>query len=231
MQYLCSCFSLYYSPPSFIAKESITSSRVIICFEAKGNASNILKTIDFFEKINEIEKSEIRIVKKVVRNIEEINEFTARLVKQNNRIEGLIIRAHGNSKALKLSSIKKYSDLNHSYINTSNVNLLHSTFSLLENNADITLEACKTGYGEESIAKHISKASKKTVNAAYALLPPLGVSYTLTNSGLSAHFLAPYVIQDKTWKAIFHKIYNHCLFLLGYGRDIKITLSPDKNPV
>ena len=96
--------------PPYIASEDVSSKKVVICVEAKSDRSGSLKNISFFEKVTYKDRSDIKIVHKIVRNIEEINAFSKKIKDQNNLIVGLCIRAHANSHILKLSSRTKYSE-------------------------------------------------------------------------------------------------------------------------
>ena len=141
--------------------KDIMSKRVILCFDAKSDKKGALNRPPFIYKITRTDKTDIEIVHKVVRSIEDINQFSKKFKEQNNTLNGLVIRAHANSHGLKLSSRTKYSDTNHSTINPRNVDLLKPTFSLLEKEAPIILEGCSAGSDKDgfSIAEKISDSS------------------------------------------------------------------------
>ncbi len=206
--------------PPYIASEDVSSKKVVICVEAKSDRSGSLKNISFFEKVTYKDRSDIKIVHKIVRNIEEINAFSKKIKDQNNLIVGLCIRAHANSHILKLSSRTKYSNLNHSKIIPSNVALLKPTFSCLEENAPIILEGCLAGKPKEgySIAEKISDTASKRVFAANYYLPSLGSKYILNRLGISVTFLGKFYTNDTSWKSKIMKITYHFLFLFGCVR-------------
>ena len=223
-------FEAYFKTPAYIANEDISSSSVIICLEAKSDRLGSLRSIGFFDKVTQLEKTNIKIVRKIVRNIEEANDFTKKIKDQSNVILGLVIRAHGNPRLLKLSSRTKCSKSNHSTIDASNTSLLQPTFSRLENKATIILESCSVGKEKEgfAIANHIAQIAKRTVIAPNYYLPSLGTKYTLKDSGISVDFKGKFYPTDSSWLSLLKKITYHFLFVFGLVQlEIKQEFHPE----
>ena len=217
---------------SYMGRENISSSDVVLYIAADeiNQQNSAIKRI--FGNIQIEEESKLKLIFKVVKNIEEINQISKKLKDQNNRICGLFLYAHGSPYRINLSKTK-YTPENSSHILKKNVKMLEPTFSRLEEQSSIVLLSCSTGKvkeGKTPIAETISSIAKKTVFAPTDIAHDHATTLTLDKKTISANFIGKFINPNPnsffSWLTDF---YNLFLFVYGaIGRDITARFDMEK---
>lgn len=184
-------------------------------------------------------------------SVEDLNSFLIQMKKQNNRIKGLWIKAHGlpygfqlgEKEAGKQTCVVNYKDADtNKRINNSKE--FSKVLKKLQPNSPIVLDSCLTGkvdcLGNTSIAQTLADlAPKCMVFAATEVTTNSSLNVKWKNNILDVTFMQPKRILQLTWIHKIKNLFYTISFYLTFGsscgesitarmRSCKIKRSPTK---